>query len=186
MRRKKGTDDQDNDYRTDLRHPVCRSSVLEKVSLTCLLCGEQFTGPKAVRLKHGCIRHRKWGAEFLELPFEDNSKVKWICAECAVDHYLMDDTQREFSTRLEKIGLRGYCCLCNQDIEPYPNHDWSSAALIEIGTMEPSRKGAFSLFHKAHAGHVHYMCMDELSITLWRLIEQDDTPPDYGEYLPCK
>jgi len=61
--------------------------------------------------------------------------------------------------------------------------DWSSAVLIEVGEMAPSTRGEFSIFHPSETGHVHYLCMDDLKLELWRLIEASDTP-DLREYLP--
>jgi hypothetical protein len=148
----------------------------------CLLCGETFEGPGAIRLKHGCVKQRKWGVEFLDLPFDDHSKIKWVCKTCSWESGLVSDDTSVFSDKLYGLSSDGQCCLCNQVIEPYPLEDWSSAVLIELGSMTPSSKGDFSIFHVSDSGHVHYMCMDEFNIELWRMIERVDEP-DYLSVL---
>lgn len=151
----------------------------------CLKCGEPFTGPDAVRLRHGCIRRRKWGTEFIELPFEDRSKLKWICSNCAWECDIVGD-DGDFSARLEGLKPDGQCVLCHECIEPYPMGDWSSAILIEVGELVPSTRGKFSIFRPRRSGHVHYTCMDDLKLELWRMIDTTDTP-DLLEYLqPCE
>lgn len=151
-------------------------------NLVCLLCGEQFCGPAALRLRHGCVQHRKWGAEFIELPFDDRTKAKWVCVKCARECGIIDGAL-QFAPILGDLSVDGHCCLCRRDIEPYPLKEWSSAIRIELGTMEVSSKGPFVIFRPSELGHVHYMCMDELHIELWRLIERTDTP-DFRECLP--
>lgn len=152
----------------------------------CLLCEEEFCGPSTIRLRHGCVRQRKWGTEFVELPFDDHSKVKWLCMTCAWDNSIVSDDARRFSSRLHGLSPDGQCCLCGQVIEPYPLEDWSSAILIELGEMTPSTRGPFSIYRPSETGHLHYLCMDDLNIELWRLIERADVP-DYREYLsPCE
>lgn len=148
----------------------------------CLLCGDPFAGPEAIRLRQGCVRQRKWGTEFIELPFDDHSKLKWLCTGCALDNYVVSDDVRRFSSRLCGLSDDGQCCLCKQVIEPYPLEEWSSAILIELGAMKSSTKGAFSIFQPQYSGHLHYFCMDDLNLELWRLIERTDVP-DYREYL---
>ena len=151
---------------------------------TCLNCGEPFSGPDAVRLRHGCIRRRKWGTEFVELPFEDRSKLKWICSNCAWECNIIGD-DGHFSERLRDLKPDGQCVLCHRCIEPYPMEDWSSAILIEVGELTQSTRGNFSIFRPSEAGHVHYLCMDDLQLELWRVIGTSDTPDyNYGEYLP--
>lgn len=152
-------------------------------TLTCLMCGEQFEGPSAVRLRHGCIRHRKWGAEFIELPFDDRTLVKWVCIGCAKERLILSDGVLRFSSLLRGLSADGHCCLCDRDIEPYPLEEWSSMIRLEVGTMRLSTKGPFVIFQAKEVGHVHYMCMDDINIELWRLIEMTDTP-DFGECLP--
>lgn len=147
----------------------------------CLNCGEAFTGPGAVRLRHGCIRRRKWGTEFIELPFEDHSKLKWVCLKCAWECDITGNDGR-FSSRLSNLKPDGQCCLCGRCIEPVSEEDWSSAILLELGELVPSTRGHFSIFQPSAEGHVHYLCMDELKLELWRLIEASDMP-DYREYL---
>ena len=149
---------------------------------TCLLCEEPFAGPDAIRLRHGCVQQRKWGTEFHQLPFDDLSKLKWLCPSCAWDNSIVADDGRRFSPRLNGLSDDGQCCLCKQVIEPYPLEEWSSAILIELGAMQQSTKGAFSIFQPQYSGHLHYFCMDDFNIELWRLIERSDAP-DYTEYL---
>jgi len=151
----------------------------------CLLCGEAVKGPAAVRLRHGAVTRRKWGTEFIELPFEDRDLKKWICYGCAADSYIIEEQGLSFSAHLDKLSPDGWCCLCHQDIEPYPLEDWSSAISIELGTMTPSQKGNGDLFRVRQQGHLHFMCMDDLNVELWRLIERTDTPdpPDYDDWL---
>lgn len=150
---------------------------------TCLLCGETFSGPKALRLRHGCIQWDDCSAGLIRLPFDDHDNQKWICHGCGLDYYILADEGYQFSSHLDGLSSEGWCCLCKREIEPYPNHDWSSAILIELGSMVPTGKGLGSLFKVADHGHLHYMCMDDLNIELWRLIEQTDTP-DYRDWLP--
>jgi hypothetical protein len=147
----------------------------------CLSCGEPFSGPDAVRLRHGCIRRRKWGTEFIELPFEDRSKLKWVCSRCAWECDIIGNDGR-FSERLSALKPDGQCVLCHRCIEPYPLDDWSSAVLIEVGDLVPSTRGGFSIFRPRESGHVHYMCMDDLKLELWRMIDSTDAP-DFREYL---
>lgn len=149
----------------------------------CLVCGEAFLGPDAIRLRHGCIRQRKWGAEFIELPFDDRSKMQWICMHCGWEKSIIGD-DGQFSPKLEGISADGQCCLCQQVIEPYPLGEWSSAIQVELGEMAASSRGQFYLFQARSVGHLHFFCMDDLDIELWRLIERSDVP-DYREYLPC-
>ena len=73
--------------------------------------------------------------------------------------------------------------MCHRDIEPYPLNQWSSTILVERGFSEPSSKGAFDIFRPKESGHLHYFCMDDINIELWRLIERSDEP-DFGEWLP--
>lgn len=149
----------------------------------CLMCGESFSGPAAVRLGHGAVRRRKWGVRFVDLPFEDRDKKKWICFECAAETYgLLQEEGLCFSDKLSDLSQEGWCCLCRKEIEPYPLEEWSSAILIELGTIEPKRNGPGSLFRAKDAGHLHYFCMDDINIELWRLIERTDVP-DYQEWL---
>lgn len=149
---------------------------------TCLSCGEAFTGPDAIRLRHGCIRRRKWGTEFIDLPFEDRTKLKWVCPNCAWECNIVGSDGR-FSEQLRNLKPDGQCTLCGQCIEPYPMEDWSSTILIEVGEMVMSTKGNFTIFRPGETGHVHYLCMDDLHLELWRMIEGTDIP-DYREYLP--
>jgi hypothetical protein len=147
----------------------------------CILCGDGFRGPEVVRLKHGCVRQRKWGAEFLPLPFEDHEKLKWLCFTCALDSYVLSDDGTRFSTHLDGLNTDGQCCLCKRVIEPYPLEDWSSAILIELGAVVPGKRG-FSIFRPKMSGHVHYLCMDDIHLELWRLVDRSDVP-NYEEYL---
>lgn len=167
-------------YRVTPRTKQARGPVVGR----CLSCGETFTGPGAVRLRHGCVRQRKWGAEFIELPFEDKSKAKWVCLRCAWECDITDDSNRRFSKRLKDMRPNGQCVLCHQCINPVSEKDWSSAVLIELGETAQSTRGSFSIFRPLVTGHVHYFCMDELKLQLWRLIETTDIP-DYREYLQC-
>jgi len=148
----------------------------------CLSCGEAFTGPDAIRLRHGCIRQRKWGTEFVELPFEDHTKVKWVCFRCAWENDIVDD-EGWISDRLENLGYLGQCPLCGNCIQPFPYDDWSSAILLEVGEMAPSTRGDFRIFRPNQGGHLHYLCMDDLHLELWRMIECSDEPPDFREWL---
>lgn len=153
----------------------------------CLLCGEIFTGPKALRLRHGCIQwDHDCNAELIRLPFDDHDRQKWICHGCGLDYYILADEGYQFSSHLDGLSSEGWCCLCKKEIEPYQDEDdiFSSAILIELGSMVPTGKGLGSLFRPVDRGYLHFMCMDELNIELWRLIAQDDIPPpDYKEYL---
>ena len=164
----------------------------------CLLCGDVVKGPAAIRLKHGAIQNKKprvrpkgrvrvrpkgkrttdsSNVEFVPLPFEDRSKVKWICYSCASEGFTLADEGFQFSSLLKDLSSDGQCCLCNKVIEPYPLEDWSSAILIERGFAEGSR----SVFIPKESGHLHFFCMDDLNIDLWRLIQQSDEP-DYHEW----
>jgi hypothetical protein len=148
----------------------------------CLLCGENFTGPKALRLTHGCIQWRGHKAELIKLRFDDHDRHKWICHGCGLDYYILADEGYQFSSHLDGLS-QGWCCLCKKEIEPCSSENWTSAILIELGSMVPSGKGPGQIFEPADSGHLHFMCMDELQIELWRLIETSDTPPDYQEQL---
>lgn len=148
----------------------------------CLLCGEAFSGPAAIRLQHGCVRRRKWGVQFIELPFDDREKKKWVCYGCSLDNYILMDDGFQFSSHLKELSKNGWCCLCHKVIEPYPLEEWSSAILIERGMMEPRSNGPGSLFRVKEAGHLHYFCLDDINIELWRIIERTDVP-DYYEWL---
>lgn len=171
--------------KTVVAAPLAPKEPTQNTVGTCLKCGEPFTGPDAVRLRHGCIRRRKWGTEFIELPFEDRSKLKWICSNCAWECDIVGD-DGDFSARLEGLKPDGQCVLCHECIEPYPMGDWSSAILIEVGELVPSTRGKFSIFRPRRSGHVHYTCMDDLKLELWRMIDTTDTP-DLLEYLqPCE
>jgi hypothetical protein len=152
----------------------------------CLVCGDTFEGPTSIRLKHGCIVRRNSEVEFVTLPFDDNSTVKWLCMGCALDNAIVAEDVSGFSQHLQGLSADGQCCLCREVIEPYPLEEWSSAILIEFGDMTESTKGPFSIFVPRASGHLHYFCTDELNLELWRLIERSDEP-DYREYLPsCK
>jgi len=148
----------------------------------CLLCGGLVTGPTAIRLKHGCVSNRR-GIEFLPLPFDDQTMVKWLCIGCALDNNVVSDDVSGFSTLLNGLKSDGQCCLCGQVIEPYPLKEWSSAILIEFGMAVQSNKGPFHIFHPSKSGHLHYFCLDDLNLELWRIIERTDEP-DYQRYLP--
>ena len=148
----------------------------------CLLCGESFNGPAAIRLQHGCVRRREWGVQFTQLPFDDRETKKWICYGCAMDNYILADEGFGFSSHLDDLSKEGWCCLCRREIEPYPEEEWSSAILIERGLMEPKSNGPGSLFRVKEAGHLHYLCLDDINVELWRLIERTDTP-DYTDWL---
>jgi hypothetical protein len=103
-----------------------------------------------------------------------------------LDNYIISDDVRGFSSRLDGLSDDGQCCLCKQVIEPYPLEEWSSAILIELGAMTQSSKRGFSIYRPEYSGHLHYFCMDDFHIELWRLIERTDVP-DYREYLsPCE
>lgn len=153
----------------------------------CLLCGEIFTGPKAIRLRHGCIQWDDCNASLIRLPFDDHDNQKWVCYGCGLDYYILADEGYQFSSHLDGLSSEGWCCLCKKEIEPYhgdPYSDWSSALLIELGSMVPSGKSTGSLFKAADQGHLHYECMSELNIELWSIIGQSDVPPpDYREEL---
>lgn len=157
----------------------------------CLLCGEAVKGPAAIRMKHGIIRRKKPRArpktfrvrprgrgsdsvvEFAPVPFEDRTKVKWVCFHCATESFVLADEGFRFSSKLEGLSADGQCCLCRKVIEPHrPGANMSSAVLLERGFAEGER----SMFKAKEAGHVHFFCMDDLHIELWRLIEQSDTP----------
>lgn len=149
----------------------------------CLLCGDTFEGPTSIRLKHGCITSTQRGPQFSPLPFEDRTLVKWLCIGCALDNNIVEDDVSGFSSRLNGLRSDGQCCLCGHVIEPYPLEDWSSAILIEFGETIPSNKGPFSIFRPGVSGHLHYFCMDDLNLELWRIIDRSDEP-DYEEFLP--
>jgi hypothetical protein len=151
----------------------------------CLLCGDMYEGPTTIRLRHGCVLRGLQGVEFLPLPFDDQSHVKWLCSACALDNNIVAEDLSRFSPLLAGLSADGQCCLCKTCIEPYPARDWSSAILIELGEVSPSSKGPFSLFKPREAGHLHYFCMDDLNLELWRIIERTDEP-DYAEFLPCE
>jgi len=169
--------------------PVIQQPKNEPVTSPCLLCGEPFIGPEVIRLKHGCVQHRKWGVEFITLPFEDNEKLKWLCFTCALDNYVLSDDGKRFSSHLNGLNTDGQCCLCNRVIEPRPSEEWSSAILIELGSMKLSSKSGITVFKPSMSGHLHYLCMDDINIELWRLIDRSDVP-DYDAYLeelePCE
>jgi len=126
--------------------------------------------------------------QFISLPFEDRDNVKWICHECAAElPAIADGPGFNFSDRMKRLSKDGQCGLChknkpNKVIQPYPHPDWESTILIERGFSEPSNKGSFSMFKPKENGYVHYWCMDEINVELWRLIERTDVP-DYGEWL---
>lgn len=174
--------------RPSIKRPKARPRVQPKVTKatiplgTCLLCDEPVLGPAVLRLRHGAIRRRKRGVQFIPLPFDDGAKIKWVCYRCASGTTAMADEGFRFSSKLQKLSLEGWCCLCHRDIEPYPLKQWSSVILLERGFNEPSGKGSFDMFRSKESGHVHFFCMDDIDIELWRLIERTDAP-DYDEEL---
>lgn len=94
----------------------------------------------------------------------------------------MSDEGFRFSSKLQGLSCEGWCCLCRQEIEPYPLEQWSSTILIERGFNEPSSKGRFNMFKPKESGHLHFFCMDDINIELWRLVERCDAP-DFHEWL---
>jgi len=160
----------------------------------CLRCGEPFNGPKAIRLQQGRVHYRKIGkvketetATFQCLKFEDHSLRKWICLVCAFEGGIIEEDSFEFTSSLHGLTT-GWCTLCHRDIEPWPLPQWSTAVLLERVVQRPgiwkpdSTVGSDDGNFKAlSGGHLHYMCMDDLDLELWRLIERSDTP-DWDEY----
>jgi len=95
----------------------------------------------------------------------------------------MGDDGFRFSSKLAKLSSEGWCCLCRQEIEPYPLPQWSSTILIERGFNEPSSKGSFDIFRPKESGHLHFFCLDDIDVELWRLIDRSDAP-DFQKWLP--
>ena len=65
--------------------------------------------------------------------------------------------------------------MCHQVIEPFPNPQWSTAIKIERGLFQIGKAGV-EVFTPIEGGHLHFICMDDLGLELWRLIETDDSP----------
>lgn len=160
----------------------------------CMRCGDAFNGPKAIRLQQGRVHYKKIGkvkdtetATFQCQKFEDNEVRKWICPVCAYEGGIIAEDSFEFTSSLHGLTT-GWCTLCHRDIEPWPLPQWSTAILLERvvfrkGIWKPD-SGAGSNdanFRAVGGGHLHYLCMDDLDLELWRLIERSDTP-DFDEY----
>lgn len=136
----------------------------------CVSCDELFYGPEAVRLQQGGIKQHRWGTQFIKEEFEDNTPVKWVCVGCSVEGSILTDGYFEFTDMLRDLSEDGQCILCRRVIEPLPSPLFSTAILIERGLVKPSSKGSFALFEAVHGGHLHYSCMDDLSLPLWNII----------------
>ena len=162
----------------------------------CLRCGDPFQGPRAIRLQQGRVHYRKIGkvhdteqATFQCQKFEDHDLRKWVCPVCAFEGGIIQEDTFEFTSSLRGL-TKGWCTLCHRDIEPWPLPQWSTAVLLERvviqeGAWKPD-SGAGSTdaanFKAIEGGHLHYLCMDDLDLELWRLIDRPDTP-DFDEYV---
>lgn len=60
-------------------------------------------------------------------------------------------------------------------------HQWSSAILIERGLTELIDD--VEEFQPKESGHLHFFCLDEIDIPLWKLIDPSDEP-DFSGFLP--
>jgi len=141
----------------------------------CLVCGEQFYGPRAVRLMQGGVeKPENSEGEFKIMNFEDGSRVQWLCPGCAEEHLIIRENEFLFTSKLNGLA-RGWCTLCHQLIEPYPNPQWSTAVNLERGLFQTGKTNA-EVFSPLEGGHLHFCCLDDLGLELWRLINQSDAP----------
>jgi hypothetical protein len=109
--------------------------------------------------------------------------VKWLCLDCANEHYIIHDEYFGLSELIENLQ-QGWCCLCEEGIQPYPIKDWSAALKIElVQKLRSTRGNAFQFYPLEHAsGHVHWGCMDELGLEMNHLIEDVDAPDEKDFY----
>jgi len=165
---------------------VTPKTILTKIG-DCLYCGDAFCGPEAIRLMYGAItfpRGTPYEAEFSLMDYPDGARVKWLCPDCGFQHDVLGGEKIfQLSRRLQEMQ-KGWCCLCHQCIQPYPNADWSSAIKLELGAMGRSTKGDFYRFYpNAPEGHFHWGCLEDLNLDLDSLITgDDDKPPDPGDF----
>jgi hypothetical protein len=172
----------------------------------CLLCGNIFHGPRTVRLTSGIIERperigkceiENFEAVFKRGKFEDGDSYKDICPLCSYEHDIIAEDVFDWTETLESLDM-GWCCICHQPIEPWPDPDYASAVMIERGIVKKNpnydprapeeiyvgrsnilvrNPNADPLVFDSHAGGtVHYLCMDDLGIELWSLIERTDEP----------
>ena len=145
----------------------------------CLVCGEQFYGPRAVRLMQGAVEQQGDSeGTFRIMNFEDGSRVQWLCPACAEQHSVVREDEFLFTSKLRGLAS-GWCTLCHQLIEPYPNPQWSTAVNIERGIFQMGKTDA-EVFAPMEGGHLHFCCLDDLGLELWRLVNQSDSPFEAG------
>lgn len=137
--------------------------------MQCLFCDESVEQADAThghaacsevwRVQTGGVIWRKWGLQFVGETFEDDSRVKWICKTCAVEHCVFPEV-----LSLER------CELCIQDFEPANSNSSDCVLLMEFGLISPSGKGPFVSFRPQYGGFVHFTCAcDDLNLPLWNL-----------------
>jgi len=164
-----------------------------------------------VRLVHGIVERppsRKIGkvevenfdAQFKEKKFPDGERYKFLCPMCSYEHSIIEEDSSDFTELLQRLDI-GWCCLCGQPIEAWPDPQYASAVMIQRGTVARNKDydpqaeeeiyvGRSSItvpnpnanpikFTPLGGGTVHYLCMDDLGIELWALIETTDEP-DYS------
>lgn len=152
----------------------------------CFKCGELFYGPEAVRLTHGRVTYpqgRPHEAEFQSTKFPDLTRVKWLCLDCANEHYILHDEFFGLSELMQDLQ-RGHCCLCEETIQPYPIKDWSAAINIELVQKLRSTRGNAYQFYlvEGASGHVHWGCMDEIGLQMNYLVDDSDAPNEEDYY----
>ena len=137
--------------------------------MECLACDSPINltlGNSFYRLLIGFTDMDCHGVQFYEDCFEDGSRVKWLCMDCA-------DKRGLSSAALDME----FCTFCMRDFEDddEPTHSRDPLVRIEELVIRESRVGVPAHDVK-ESGHVHIECASEIDLPLWSSYMDRDSP----------